>query len=314
MSHTFTGENRGRKPVVILDVVTSCGCTIPSFSRRPLLPGEKTEIVVRFDPAGRPGAFRKELGVYSSERRKIATLVVQGQVEERPRSLEERYPVEMGALRFSQTLVSFSYLRPGQRQQSAIGYVNATGRPVTLELRPRERSGVMTVDYFGTVEPGAQGEINLSYRIPAAQPRYGTLRDVLEVVVDGHPTGRYLTAHGIGVDAPPAAGAPRALSELSSNTVKFGEVSRGSAPRRERFSIYNKGTAPLVVRAVECDERIGVSLMQGATIPAGGTLEVEITLDPAGQEFGALSAPLVFITNDPVRPMRRVRATAAIGR
>ena len=29
VSHTFTGENRSDKPVVILDVVTSCGCTAP---------------------------------------------------------------------------------------------------------------------------------------------------------------------------------------------------------------------------------------------------------------------------------------------
>ena len=29
VSHTFTGVNRGDKPLVILDVVTSCGCTAP---------------------------------------------------------------------------------------------------------------------------------------------------------------------------------------------------------------------------------------------------------------------------------------------
>ncbi|MFR6415865.1 MAG: DUF1573 domain-containing protein [Alistipes shahii] len=35
VSHTFTGVNRGDKPLVILDVVTSCGCTVPEFSRQP---------------------------------------------------------------------------------------------------------------------------------------------------------------------------------------------------------------------------------------------------------------------------------------
>ena len=39
VSHTFTGENRGNTPVVILDVVTTCGCTVPQFTKRPIRPG-----------------------------------------------------------------------------------------------------------------------------------------------------------------------------------------------------------------------------------------------------------------------------------
>ena len=57
VSHTFTGENRGDKPLVILDVVTSCGCTVPRFSKRPILPGEKTEITVTYDPRKPPGSL-----------------------------------------------------------------------------------------------------------------------------------------------------------------------------------------------------------------------------------------------------------------
>ncbi|WP_337492000.1 DUF1573 domain-containing protein [Alistipes finegoldii] len=38
VSHTFTGENRSDKPVVILDVVTTCGCTVPEFTKRPIRP------------------------------------------------------------------------------------------------------------------------------------------------------------------------------------------------------------------------------------------------------------------------------------
>ena len=65
---TFTGVNRGTKPVVLLDVVTSCGCTVPEYSRKPVLPGASTRIVVTYDPANRPGRFSKELAVYSSRR------------------------------------------------------------------------------------------------------------------------------------------------------------------------------------------------------------------------------------------------------
>ena len=115
VSHTFTGVNRSDKPLVILDVVTSCGCTVPRFSKQPILPGGKTEITVTYDPANRPGIFNKDLTVYSSERKKIATLTVQGSVTPRPKSLEELYPIDAGGgLRLTTTLNAFAYLYPGQ--------------------------------------------------------------------------------------------------------------------------------------------------------------------------------------------------------
>ena len=120
VSHTFTGVNRGDSPLVILDVVTTCGCTVPDFSKKPILPGEKTQITVTYDPANRPGSFTKELWVYSSEKRKIATLTVQGSVIPRQKTVEELYPVDAGGgLRLASTLNAFSYIYPGRQVQAA---------------------------------------------------------------------------------------------------------------------------------------------------------------------------------------------------
>ncbi|MFR7602383.1 MAG: DUF1573 domain-containing protein [Alistipes shahii] len=99
---------------MILDVVTTCGCTVPDFSKKPILPGEKTQITVTYDPANRPGSFTKELWVYSSEKRKIATLTVHGSVTPRQKTVEELYPVDAGGgLRLASTLNAFSYIYPG---------------------------------------------------------------------------------------------------------------------------------------------------------------------------------------------------------
>ena len=198
VSHTFTGENRSDKPVVILDVVTTCGCTVPEFTKRPIRPGEKTTIKVTFDPTNRPGAFTKELGVYSSERKKVATLTIRGNVTPRMKSTEELYPVDAGGgLRLSTTLNAFSYIRPGQQVQSAIGYANTSGKTIRLELRPLESSGLLTVTAPREIAPGEQGSINVAYLIPEADPRYGTLRDALEVRVDGRTNGMFMAMWGV---------------------------------------------------------------------------------------------------------------------
>ena len=205
VSHTFTRENRSDKPVVILDVVTTCGCTVPDFSKKPILPGEKTQITVTYDPANRPGSFTKELWVYSSEKRKIATLTVQGSVIPRQKTVEELYPVDAGGgLRLASTLNAFSYIYPGRQVQAAIGYANTSKRPVRLELRPETTSGALRTDYPKQIAPGERGEINFAYLIPADKPRYGTVRDALEVLIDGRSNGTTLVTHGIGVDPQPA--------------------------------------------------------------------------------------------------------------
>ena len=163
VSHTFTGENRGDSPLVILDVVTSCGCTVPRFSKQPILPGGKTEITVTYDPANRPGIFNKDLTVYSSERKKIATLTVQGSVTPRPKSLEELYPIDAGGgLRLTTTLNAFAYLYPGHPVQGAIGYVNDSRRTIRLELRPTAASGLLRTAAPTTIAPGERGSINVS--------------------------------------------------------------------------------------------------------------------------------------------------------
>lgn len=314
VSHTFTGVNRGDKPLVILDVVTTCGCTVPDFSKKPILPGEKTQVTVTYDPANRPGSFNKELWVYSSEKRKIATLTIRGSVTPRQKTVEELYPVDAGGgLRLASTLNAFSYIYPGRQVQGTFGYTNTSRRTIRLELRPTVASGVLRADYPRQVAPGERGEINVSYLIPAEKPRYGTLRDALEVVVDGRSNQTTLVTHGIGVD-PPSEDAtekgPRA--DFSENILKFGPVKHAGALQRMYLTVSNTGTDDLIVRAVEGDGHVATTLGPGRTIAPGGSFRAEVLLDPAAQDYGMLTEHLVVVTNDPVRPMRRIRVSAII--
>ena len=302
VSHTFTGENRSDKPVVILDVVTTCGCTVPEFT-----------VKVTFDPANRPGAFTKELGVYSSERRKIATLTVRGSVTPRTKTTEELYPVDAGGgLRLASTLCTFSYIREGQQVQSAIGCINTSNRPVRLELHPKESSGLLAADYPRELAPGQTAEINLMYLNPEGAPRYGSLRDALEVRADGRGNGTLIVAHGIGIDKSPADTRRTPKVQITENIIKFGPV-KHNAPRQQRtFTLTNTGDGELIVRAVETGGKVATTLMPGQRIPAGSSFTTKATLDPDRQEYGVVTDFVTIITNDPTRPMRRLRATAIV--
>ncbi len=80
VSHTFEFTNTGNKPLLIIDVVASCGCTKPEYSGKPIKPGKKGKIKVTYSPIGRPGAFRKTIKVKTNSADKRETLVITGVV------------------------------------------------------------------------------------------------------------------------------------------------------------------------------------------------------------------------------------------
>ena len=55
---TFVFTNTGDAPLIIKSARGSCGCTVPEYSKEPVMPGEKSEIKVRYDTK-RLNAFSK---------------------------------------------------------------------------------------------------------------------------------------------------------------------------------------------------------------------------------------------------------------
>lgn len=313
VSHTFTAHNRSDRPLVILRVVSTCGCTVPEYSREPILPGRSATVRITFDPTGRPGAFDRELAVFDSDRRKVATLRIRGTVEERPKSLGELYPIEAGALRLERNLCPFGNLCHGRTAEITVGVANPTHRAVRLELIPLRESGLLETEAPAEIGPDDRSEIRLRYTLPEESERYGTIEDLFALRVDGHETPVRLLAHGIAVDNPDrpdeALGAKAVLDRA---TLRFGVLKRGATPRRCAFRLANDGAGPLVVRAVETEGTVVCSLRPGDTVASGDALNAFAELNPAETEYGFVSGRITLVTNDPSRPVRRLRFTAVV--
>ena len=77
---TFNFENIGDAPLEIQGVRSSCGCTIPKKPEKPIAPGEKGEITVRYD-TNRVGVFRKTITVNTNvSSNSIIALKIKGNV------------------------------------------------------------------------------------------------------------------------------------------------------------------------------------------------------------------------------------------
>jgi hypothetical protein len=62
----FTFTNNGNKPLIITNVSTSCGCTIPSYPKEPIAPGAKGVIGVKYDTARAGQPFTKIVTITSN--------------------------------------------------------------------------------------------------------------------------------------------------------------------------------------------------------------------------------------------------------
>lgn len=58
---TFRFQNTGTGDLVILDAYSTCGCTVPNYSKEPILPGQKGQIDVVFNSKSRQGVQYKNV-------------------------------------------------------------------------------------------------------------------------------------------------------------------------------------------------------------------------------------------------------------
>ena len=75
----FSFTNTGNAPLIISKVKTSCGCTVPTYSKEAILPGEVGEINIKYDTK-RMGSFTKTITVYSNADQAIKTLKIKGTI------------------------------------------------------------------------------------------------------------------------------------------------------------------------------------------------------------------------------------------
>jgi hypothetical protein len=77
----FEFTNTGNAPLIITDVTSSCGCTIPEKPEGPIAPGESGEIKVKYDTE-RVGPIRKTITVYSNADVPAKSIKIKGKVLE----------------------------------------------------------------------------------------------------------------------------------------------------------------------------------------------------------------------------------------
>lgn len=83
VSCVFTYTNIGDSPLIINQAMASCGCTVPEYTKQPVMPGQKGEIKVTYNGTGRfPGHFKKSITVRTNGVVEMTRLYIEGDMQE----------------------------------------------------------------------------------------------------------------------------------------------------------------------------------------------------------------------------------------
>lgn len=85
---TFKFTNTGNQPLIISNAKGSCGCTVPTWPKQPINPGESGEIKVKY-ATNRLGPINKSVTVMSNATEAQKVLRIKGNVIEKKTSPEK---------------------------------------------------------------------------------------------------------------------------------------------------------------------------------------------------------------------------------
>ena len=89
----FKFKNTGKEPLIISNAKASCGCTVPSYPKEPIMKGQTGNIKVHYDTK-RVGAFTKTITITSNAKTDTKIITIKGVVEATPDGGDQTLPVK----------------------------------------------------------------------------------------------------------------------------------------------------------------------------------------------------------------------------
>lgn len=171
-------QNIGNDTIVIKRLVSTCSCATALCEKKTVPPGDKSEIVVRYNPKGHPGRFERKVFVYTDDSQSPSAILRLSVEVERGKGFEGLYPISMGSIRLRRNEIVVD--REVKTVEKCV-FVNVNDAPLRLMC---EKAMLPSCLNF-RVEPevvnvGQEGEIIIEY-----DPAKGGARDKMPVILKG---------------------------------------------------------------------------------------------------------------------------------
>ena len=80
VKHTYKLKNGGTQPLLITDIRTTCGCTVPTWNKNPIAAGASDQVEVKFDTKGKENEQVKKITIIANTFPAETELILRGMV------------------------------------------------------------------------------------------------------------------------------------------------------------------------------------------------------------------------------------------
>ncbi len=307
---TFEFRNTSQKPVVINNILSSCGCTTPIWPKKPIMPGESGKVEVTYLNDQGPYPFDKTLTVYTSASTKPIILRITGLAYEKERSMKEMFPTAIGPLGVKNNVIRGGQIAQGKSKSGNLRIANISNKSV--EVKFAQVSPGLEISIEPKIIPG-NGIADITYTVnTAAVKEWGNTTFSAYIVCNGTRAATPLSIECMILDnfsnltKEEKNKAPMVLAENSS--FNFGTVKKGEKVKAT-FNLRNTGHSPLLFHKIEKKDEIAVTVND--KVQQGEKFALEAVLDTKGCS-GEVIYTLTLITNSPNRPLVNLFITGTV--
>lgn len=304
VSCEFEITNTGDSPLLIIRAISSCGCTVPEYSKEPIRPGQKGVLKVTYHAKGRPGPFTKAIKVYdNSKPNHLTTLTITGNVLD-SRSTEDTYTHQLGGgLRIKTRALNFFDVYPNRANRTrTLNVYNESNEPIQLTFRNVPKH-VFVESQPEIIEPKKEGRVMVTYAAGKVKD-WGMRKDGFEILVKGKETkmkdNRIIVTADIWEDFSELSRKERDNApsiECEVRQLNFGECKKS---KTMRLIINNTGKTKMIIRKIQNDmPKVFVTKLSSEVIKPGSSATLEVTFVPSECKMSSISHHITIISTDP---------------
>lgn len=303
----FSFLNNSGRPIRIINVRPSCGCTTPDWTREVIEPGKNGIIKASFDPRGKVGYFNKSITVTTDYNGAPITLQIKGNVESKSAEPTATFDVSNGSLKTKVSTFNLGKLFIN-RDNGFKGFDIQNAGSAMVSFKEYKAPAHIKIQYPMTLKPGETGIIKIFYDAKAKNA-YGFLSDNIELITDDAENGVKVYTVFATVEeffapftAEAAAAAP--VLKMEGQDIKFGEMFETGTLQRE-VVVRNNGKSNLSFRALQPNCTCMTAEFDKQELKPGETGKIKISFTPKGRP-GIQNKSVSVYSNDPRNPVQRI--------
>lgn len=315
VTHEFVFINNSPRPVKILKVQASCGCTTPGWSKEVVPPGKEGFIQAAYNPKGRPGFFTKSLTVTTDLDANPVILQIKGQVTNEGKLVAADFQVSKGSLKLK--VSSFNMGKVYLKDEYAVRefpVINGGSDPLTFSGNFVHPPYIKVDVQPRSLAPGEKAIVKISYN-GAAKNQYGFQTDNIEIETNDSDNpvksfSVYATLEDFfpQLSASDLAKAPQ-LS-LGSTSLDFGKIKANNETERE-IQFTNTGKKELKLKSIQPNCTCITATASKTSLKPGDSSTIKIQFNPQARS-GTQQKAISLYSNDPKNPVQRLTFTAYV--